>query len=284
MERAKELYRWVSDGLLKSEVPVEDVLRFYDELCRQLGLSTDEWIDHELNGYPNAEEVPEYRKLDYHDVEVKSGLITNCGKDVPTIISPPGQWDGQAKESHLRKCSGLVDGSTITCRRPISWYEYESNNGTGRIRLMEKIDYLPGSHQGFLYSDVSVTTSRQLMRKIRNGVVCRLKTFVEKIDDSYKLSEKEQQPMNIVNNISTGNNSIVTTGNQNKVEKVAMSSAESEKWWAALLKHPVVILILAVILIVPLIALGRFFFFGPGTNNLDKNGISHTSSESTSAK
>lgn len=58
------LLREIQDGATGREVPLATVLRKCKILAYRLGHEPlSEWVDHELNGYPDLDELPEYRSI-----------------------------------------------------------------------------------------------------------------------------------------------------------------------------------------------------------------------------
>jgi len=62
MSNSNLLLRQIQDDAVSSTVPVSELLRRCQVLAARLGITElDEWVRHELNGYPADAELPDYR-------------------------------------------------------------------------------------------------------------------------------------------------------------------------------------------------------------------------------
>lgn len=101
----------IQDSAISADGPITDLLRRCKVLAARLGsVEFGTWVDNELNGYPNAESLPEYRRS---EVQSFGNLVGFGGSQATNFPIPPSCVD----EAYRDKIT------TTDMMRPISHYE-----------------------------------------------------------------------------------------------------------------------------------------------------------------
>jgi hypothetical protein len=104
------LLREIQDAAVSSEVPITDLLRKCKILATRLGNEEFRaWVDHELNGYPSDDSLPDYRILEVQSKGHFSGVAGSSLRNAPI---PPSNIPKEFR--HI--------ATTAHCREPISAY------------------------------------------------------------------------------------------------------------------------------------------------------------------
>jgi hypothetical protein len=98
------LLRDIQSAAVSSTIPVGELLRQCKILSARLGSrELAEWVEHELNGYPNKDALPEYRILsNLESAGHFVGLGGSGAKNVPIPLSClPEEWQGWVRTEYL---------------------------------------------------------------------------------------------------------------------------------------------------------------------------------------
>lgn len=102
------LLQEIQQAAVSSEVPLPDLLRRCKILATRLGNHEFKaWVDHELNGYPTDESLPDYRVL---SIESKGHFSGFAGSGLRNAPIPPSNIPKEFREI----------ATTARCREPIS--------------------------------------------------------------------------------------------------------------------------------------------------------------------
>ena len=106
------LLRDIQDAAISSNAPVSDLLRRCKVLAARLGSSEfGEWVEHELNGYPDSASLPDYRVSEVHSLGHFSGPFKSSLRNAAIPPSNvPKEFRGRVKWMRNRQpISALED-------------------------------------------------------------------------------------------------------------------------------------------------------------------------------
>lgn len=103
------LLKEIEDGACDKTVDISTVLRKCQVLMSRLDhQGGEEWIEHELNGYPKDVAIPDYRKL---HVTVKGSFVGYTRK-APALVVPPAlipkDWRDLVTKTNYRRSVGSL--------------------------------------------------------------------------------------------------------------------------------------------------------------------------------
>ncbi len=168
------LLRDIQDAAINSEIDISTVLRKCKVLAVRLGNENfKNWVDQELNGYNNIDNLPDYRILSVYskgDFSGASRIVKNV--DIPLLCIPE-----QLRETF----------SKSYCAEPISAYEsiLKSSKG-GNFYEQWEPDFL-ALYGNNIIQDMSCMTARKVipyssMVSLVNSVRNRVLNFVLEIE------------------------------------------------------------------------------------------------------
>lgn len=173
----------LQDEILSSDCDIVQILRRAHVIAVKLGLKEfDQWISYELNGYPDQNVCPDYRKI--------RGTLKAFNPYhgwIPAVIA-----DGELETIICeKKISNSISEIITLCKNPESRLVYEFPG-----EQVEHLDRLFGSPLPMRYAlHISVASVMDIIEKVKNTVLeWTLKLEEEGVlGEGMRFSDKEKQ-------------------------------------------------------------------------------------------
>jgi hypothetical protein len=230
------LLRDIQNAAISLDTDVSTLLRMCKVLAVRLGNTEFEsWVDNELNGYPNKESLPQYRKLNVQSFGHFSGLFGKVLKNAPIPSSCiPKEFRDVVTTSYL---IGPISKYTFALNEPDSEY-METWPSDLVVRYGNKI-----------YQDMNCINAWKFISQVdlvalADTIKTRILNFCLKIEkESPNVGESSQNdpPMpqekvnQFFNTYITGNVQNVSAGGQNFSQSATMSSGVCDQLFENLL-------------------------------------------------
>ena len=149
----------LQDEILSSDCDIVQILRRAHVIAVKLGLKEfDQWISYELNGYPDQNVCPDYRKI--------RGTLKAFNPYhgwIPAVIA-----DGELETIICeKKISNSISEIITLCKNPESRLVYEFPG-----EQVEHLDRLFGSPLPMRYAlHISVASVMDIIEKVKNAVL-----------------------------------------------------------------------------------------------------------------
>lgn len=167
------------------------------------------WVNNELNGYPNVNELPEYRILPAS----ATGTFANRFQVLKNVPIPTMNLDKEFQE-FLTK---------MKLTNSVSNLEHHINNDKGELGItipMEFCNYISQQVGGNAYLQFGrVTVGRNMIVELLNNVRSRLLDFLLKIRKEFNEEENYDDKPKVIDNIFNGTiigSNVIFSGNQNQ--------------------------------------------------------------------
>ncbi len=185
--------------LIKEQISVEQAIYVLDLLLQEINdKKIRKWIDNEINGYSNTDEIPKYRIVEANikgtfiagryecknqDIPIKQEHIKEFAKiKVTSPISVIAQYSIAEKESKehclkiplhqvLAQDISLVNGEILSAYREISLYAYTNMLGkikTKVIKILTELEKKYGNLDGYYIDFSNKTTEKEIVKNINN--------------------------------------------------------------------------------------------------------------------
>lgn len=173
----------LQDEILSSDCDIVQILRRAHVIAVKLGLKEfDQWISYELNGYPDQNTCPDYRKI--------RGTLKAFNPYhgwIPAVIT-----DGELETVICeKKISNSISEIITLCKNPESRLVYEFPGDQ-----VEHLDRLFGSPLPMRYAlRISVASAMDIIEKVKNTILeWTLKLEEEGVlGEGMRFSDKEKQ-------------------------------------------------------------------------------------------
>ena len=221
--------------VVDSRVPISDILRKAKILASQLNnKDLKRWIDFELKGYDNSDDLPDYRKLNPVNLGTFSGPFGKIVKNFPIPVAPlPDDIRAFAESMDLRHGVGEIEASASQAAKKdelrFSW--------PPEMVIIAR-EYVPMS-DGSMLVEASQPISKSQLDGILDQVRNRLLDFLlelQEIDPEVLKSEDAiravpgEKVQNIFQTHIHGGQNIVATGagfTQKATQNVAAGDMQS---------------------------------------------------------
>ena len=173
----------LQDEILSSDCDIVQILRRAHVIAVKLGLKEfDQWISYELNGYPDQNACPDYRKI--------RGILKAFNPYhgwIPAVIT-----DGELETVICeKKISNSISEIITLCKNPESRLVYEFPGDQ-----VEHLDRLFGSPLPMRYAPhISTASVMDIIEKVKNTILeWTLKLEEEGVlGEGMRFSDKEKQ-------------------------------------------------------------------------------------------
>ena len=174
------LLQEILDAAVRSEVPLTDLLRRCKVLSSRLRhAELGTWADHELNGYPGDQPLPEYRIL--KSVQSKGHFSGPLGSEMKNVFLPVRNVPTEARH--------IVEGAEL--REPVGAYmELVLKSDSGRFQIPWPADFVSYVATNFYESHALMAAWREISR---GSIVALLDTVRNRIL-SFALAIQEEYP------------------------------------------------------------------------------------------
>lgn len=219
----------IKSELTSQTVPIADTLRKAKILASQIKLEEfKQWLKYELDGYPNKQSLPEYRKMMAHNIGTFSGPFNSMARNVPI---PTANLPESVKEFAERMA--FFDGvGELEAMLKVKGDRLERRWPAEAIILARDRVTLSG---GMVLVDASQPIGKHMIAGIIDSVKNRLLDFVLAIEESnIDIGQKGLPPAerdkirNMFNFNIYGSSNVVAAGETVSQEYRAVSANDIE--------------------------------------------------------